>query len=174
MAPPASLTPALGVFGTGLSQHARLLTLASAQDRALPESLMAEHFSAREGVNELYAFEVHALSTSTDLELDQFIGEELTVTLLQPDGSQRAWHGLCTEAAWLGADGGVARYRLLLEPALALLRLRRDSYIYQDKNAQDIITELLEDYPQVRFSFDVTQELSPRPICTQYLSLIHI
>lgn len=168
MAPPASLTSALGMFGTGLSQHARLLTLASAQERALPESLMAEHFRAREGVNELYAFEVHALSTSTDLELDQFIGEELTLTLLQPDGSQRAWHGLCTEAAWLGADGGVARYRLLLEPALALLRLRRDSYIYQDKNAQDIITELLEDYPQVRFAFDVTQELAPRPICTQY------
>lgn len=76
MAAAASLTPALGQFGTGLSQHARLITLASAQQRALPESLMAEHLSAREGVNELYAFEVHTLSTSTDLELDQFIGED--------------------------------------------------------------------------------------------------
>lgn len=169
MAPPASApSSALGVFGTGLSQHARLVTLASAQDGTLPESLMAEHFSAREAVNELYAFDVHALSTSTDLDLEQFLGEELTVTLLQPDGSRRAWHGLCTEAAWLGADGGVARYRLRLEPALALLRLRRDSYIYQDKNAQDIVTELLADYPQVRFAFDVTQALAPRPICTQY------
>ena len=168
MAAAASLSSALGQFGTGLSQHARLITLASAQQRALPESLMAEHFSAREGVNELYAFEVHALSTSTDLELDQFIGEELTVKLLQPDGSERAWHGICTEAAWLGADGGVARYRLLLEPALALLRLRRDSYIYQDKNAQDIVAELLADYPQVRFKFDLTQELATRAICTQY------
>jgi type VI secretion system secreted protein VgrG len=165
----ASLIPsALGLFGTGLSQHARLLTLASAQDSSLPEALVAERFSGREGVNELYAFEVDALSTSTTLELDQFIGEELTVTLLQADGSRRAWHGICTEAAWLGADGGTARYRLLLEPALALLRLRRDSYIFQDKNAQDIITELLADYPQLRFEFDVTQTLAPRAICTQY------
>jgi len=124
----ASLIPsALGLFGTGLSQFARLITLASAQDAALPESLMAERFSGREGVNELYAFEVDALSTSTDLDLNQFIGEELTVTLLQADGTRRAWHGICTEAAWLGADGGTARYRLLLEPALALLRLRRDN-----------------------------------------------
>ncbi|CAN7409981.1 type VI secretion system Vgr family protein [Pseudoduganella sp. LjRoot289] len=168
MSAAASITSALGRFGTGLSQHARLITLASAQQRALPESLMAEHFSAREAVNELYAFEVHALSTSTDLELDQFLAAELTVSLLQPDGSQRAWHGICTEAAWLGADGGVARYRLLLEPALTALRLRRDSYIYQDKNAQDIVTELLADYPHVRFEFDLTQELAPRPICTQY------
>jgi type VI secretion system secreted protein VgrG len=31
-----------------------------------------------------------------------------------------------------------------------------------------IITELLADYPQVRFEFDVTQELALRPVCTQY------
>jgi type VI secretion system secreted protein VgrG len=165
----AALIPsALGLFGTGLSQHARLLTLASAQDSSLPEALVAERFAGREGVNELYAFEVDALSTSTNLDLNQFIGEELTVTLLQADGSRRAWHGICTEAAWLGADGGTARYRLRLEPALALLRLRRDSYIFQDKNAQDIVTELLADYPQLRFEFDVTQTLAPRAICTQY------
>ncbi|MYN18394.1 type VI secretion system tip protein VgrG [Rugamonas sp. FT107W] len=165
---PSQITSALGLFGTGLSQHARLITLASAQASHLPESLMAERFSGREGVNELYAFEVDALSPSTDLDLTIFIGEELTVTLLQPDGGRRAWHGICTEAAWLGADGGVARYRLILEPALAMLRLRRDSYIFQDKNAQDIVTELLGDYPQLRFEFDVTQTLEPRAICTQY------
>ncbi|MEH6435935.1 type VI secretion system Vgr family protein [Massilia sp. DD77] len=164
----AALGSALGVFGTGLSQHARLLTLASAQDGALPQALMAERFRGREGVNESYLFEVDALSTSTDLELDQFIGEELTLTLLQPDGARRAWHGLCTAAEWLGADGGVARYRLRLEPALALLRLRRDSYIFQDKHVRDIVTELFADYPQLRFEFDLQQELAERPICTQY------
>jgi len=164
----AAAGQALGRFGTKLSQHARLVTLASSQDGALPEALMAERVRGREAVNELYAFEVDALSTSTDLELDAFIGEELTVTLLQPDDSRRAWHGLCTSAEWLGADGGVARYRLLLEPALALLRLRRDSYIFQDQNVQDIVTELFADYPQLRFEFDVSQELAVRPICTQY------
>ncbi len=75
---------ALGLFGTGLSQHSRLVALASAEDRALPESLMAEKFSGREAVNELFAFDVDALSVSTDLDVDLFIGEELTVALLQP------------------------------------------------------------------------------------------
>jgi type VI secretion system secreted protein VgrG len=159
---------ALGLLGTGLSQHARLFTLASAQNRALPESLMAERFVGREGVNELFAFDVDALSVSTNLDLTMFIGEELTIALQQADGSRRAWHGLCTQAAWLGADGGVARYRLRLEPSLSLLSQRRDSYIFQDKNAQEIITELLADYPQVRFGFDVTQALPQRAICTQY------
>jgi type VI secretion system secreted protein VgrG len=160
--------PTLGLFGTGLSQHARLITLSSSQDSDLPEALAAEQFTGHEAVNELFCFDVDALSTSTDLDIDDFLGEELTVTLLQPDGSRRAWHGLCLEAAWLGADGGVARYRLRLEPALALLARRRDSYIFQDQDARDIVTELLADYPQVRFDFDITQELPKRAICTQY------
>ena len=115
---------------------------------------MAERFAGREAVNELFCFEVDALSVSTDLELDQFLGEEITLKLLLADGSRRAWHGICTDAAWVGADGGVARYRLRLEPALHLLRERRDSYIFQDKNVREIATELLADYPQVRFEFD--------------------
>jgi type VI secretion system secreted protein VgrG len=158
----------LAQFGTGLSQRARLITLASAQARNLPQSLMAERFTGREAVNDLFAFELDALSVSTDLPLDDFIGEELTIALLQPDGSRRAWHGLCTAASWLGADGGVARYRLRLEPALALLRLRRDSYIFQDRTVQEIVTELLADYPQVRYTFDVSQIMARRAICTQY------
>lgn len=159
---------ALGAFGTGLGQHARLITLAGKQARGLPESLAVEQFTGYEAVNDLFTFAVDALSTSTDLDLSAFIGEELTIGLLQPDGSRRAWHGICTEAAWCGADGGVARYRLRLEPALSLLKLRRDCYIFQDKDARAIVTELLADYPQVRFGFDVSQELATRAVCTQY------
>jgi len=102
------------LFGVKLSQHARLITLATSQDSALPQALVAERFTGREGVNELFDFEIDALSTSTDLDLAAFIGEEITLGLLQPDGSRRAWHGLCVDAQWLGADGGLARYRLHL------------------------------------------------------------
>jgi type VI secretion system secreted protein VgrG len=164
----APLISALGFFGTGLSQNARLITLATAQDSTLPESLMAERFTGREAVNELFCFDADALSVSTDLELDQFLGEEITIKLLLADGSRRAWHGICTDAGWVGADGGVARYRLRLEPALHLLRERSDNYIFQDKNAQEIAIELLADYPQVRLECDIGQPLAPRPICTQY------
>jgi len=97
-----------GLFGTGLSQHARLITLASAQDSTLPEALLPERFTGREAVNELFRFEIHALSTSSDLELTAFIGEEITLKLLQADGVRRAWHGICTDAAWRCADGCMA------------------------------------------------------------------
>jgi type VI secretion system secreted protein VgrG len=157
-----------GLFGAGLSQNARLITLATAQGSALPESLLAEQFRGREAVNELFRFDIDALSVSTDLDLDLFLGEEITVKLLLADGSRRAWHGVCTEAAWTGADGGVARYRLRLAPALHLLRARRDSYIFQDRTVEQIVTELLADYPGVRVEFDLTQPLAARPLRVQY------
>ena len=50
---------ALGLFGTGLSQHARLITLSTAQESALPETLAAESFNGIEAVNELFRFVLH-------------------------------------------------------------------------------------------------------------------
>ncbi|MEO7496726.1 MAG: type VI secretion system Vgr family protein [Massilia sp.] len=167
MAAPREVAAALGIFGTGLSQNARLITLATAQDAGLPESLVAERFTGSEGVNELFCFDIDALSTSADLDLDLFIGEEITVNLLLADGGKRAWHGICTKAAWTGADGGVARYRLRLEPALALLRARRDSYMFQDKTVQDIAAELLADYPQLRVEFNITEALTQHAVWSQ-------
>lgn len=158
--------PALS--GGGPSQYARLLTLAGVEGSGVPESLAVEAIRGHEAINALFCFDVDALSTSADLDLAPFLGEELTIGLLQPDGSRRAWHGLCTQACWLGADGGLARYRLRLEPALSLLALRRDSYIFQNQDARGIVTELLVDYPQVLFDFDITQALAARPLCTQY------
>jgi len=133
-----------GRYGKGLSQTSRLITVITPQKRDLPEALVAEQVIGREAINELFRFDIDALSVSTDLDLSTFIGEDLTLTLSQPDGRRRAWHGICTEACWLGADGGVARYRLRLEPALALLAPRPDSFIFQGKNAPDIAIERSE------------------------------
>ncbi|BEV15428.1 type VI secretion system tip protein VgrG [Herbaspirillum sp. DW155] len=168
---PASNLPAAflsALSGPGLSQHARLITLSSVQAADLPESLVVERFHGKESVNDNFLFDIDALSVSTDLDLKQFIGTELTLRLLQADGSRRAWHGYCTQASWLGADGGLARYRLRLESFLAFLDRRRDSFLFQDMSITDIASAVLKEYPQANFSLDVTQTLARRDICTQY------
>jgi type VI secretion system secreted protein VgrG len=88
--------------------------------------------------------------------------------VLLPDDGHRTWHGYCTSAAWLGADGGVARCRLTLSPFLAFLDLRRDAFIFRDKDALGIVSELLADYTVANVRMDVTQPLQQRAICTQY------
>lgn len=169
-----TLVPAdlLALFGPGLSQQSRLITLETAQGSGLPDSLVADRFWGTEGVNELFHFEVDCLSVNTALDLATFIGEEITLRVLLPEpvngATHRSWHGYCTQAAWLGADGGLARYRLTLTPFLSFLALRTDAYIFQNKDALAVVAELMADYPQANVRMDVTQALPVRPICTQY------
>jgi type VI secretion system secreted protein VgrG len=148
-----------------MTQHARLVTLACP---GVAAPFVVEQFTGREAINALFVFSVDVLATSADVDIDTMIGQAMTLSLLQPDGARRVWHGLCTHAGACGADGGLARYRLRLEPALAQLRLRRDSHLFQDQDAQAIVAELLRDYPQVRCTFDITGQLAQRGICTQY------
>ena len=68
----------------------------------------------------------------------------------------------------LGADGGLARYRLIMEPFLAFLAQRRDCYLFQNKTVVDIVGQILADYPEAHWSNQITQPLRTYSIATQY------
>ena len=148
-----------------LSQNKRLLAI----ETALPSAtLVVERLRGTEAVNALGAFEIDCLSPSAHLDLTALISEEVTLRLTQGDGSPRTWHGYVMQAAALGADGGLARYRLTLEPWLALLGHRRDSFVFQDASALEVIEQVLKDYPQAHWRVEVTESLRQRSLCTQY------
>ena len=108
----ASLTSRLQAALT-LGQATRLLQI----ETALPSaSLVVERCRITEAVHAtepLWA-EVDCVSTHALLELKALNGEQVTLRLMRADGSWRAWHGYVVKAAQLGADGGLARYRLTL------------------------------------------------------------
>ncbi|MFT4247307.1 MAG: type VI secretion system Vgr family protein, partial [Pseudomonas sp.] len=145
------------------SQHARLIRL-----QAPVAGLVVEHVQGREAVCAPFRFEIDCLSTRSDIDLDALLEQPLTLQVLRDDGGLRPWHGLCTEAAFLGGDGGLTRLRLTLEPWTALLALRRNAVIFQDLDARAVCERIFAQYPQARFRFDVQQVLPARPITTQY------
>lgn len=148
-----------------LSQHARLLELKT----ALPDAvLIVERFSGREAVSETFRFEIDCISTNAHLDLNALIGEEITLRLLQADGSRRSWHGYVTQAMQLGADGGLARYRLVMESWLAFLGHRRDNYLFQDQTVVDVLGRVFADYPQANWSNLITQKLRHYSLLIQY------
>lgn len=152
-------------FAALFSQHARLLEITT----ALPEAaLLVERFSGREAVNELFRFEIDCISTSAALDPQALTGEEITLRLLQADGSKRVWHGYVTEALQLGADGGLARYRLIMEPWLAFLCLRRDNHVFQDKTVIGILEQVFSDYTQANWAQGVSQRLRHYSLSMQY------
>ncbi|MCO5979125.1 contractile injection system protein, VgrG/Pvc8 family, partial [Ideonella oryzae] len=134
---------ALSAF-TWLEETERLITLRT----ALPAlNLVATRLVMREAEGQGFELILDAVSTSAYLPLKTLIGEQMTVGLRQADGIYTPWHGYVTEAAQLGSDGGLARYRLVMAPWVAALQLRRDSFVFQDKTVQQILDDLFADYP---------------------------
>ena len=152
----------LGV--AALSQNARLLQAQT----PLGDALTVERLHLREGVSELFALTLDCLASSAELDVEPLLGKEISVSLLLADGGWRRWHAVVEGVDALGADGGLARYRLHAAPWLATLRLRRDSFVFQDKSVTDILTEVFADYPLASFAFEITEPSAPRPVRTQY------
>lgn len=152
-------------FAALLDQRGRLLQM----ETALPKlALVPERLVLREAVGEPFELVVDCVSTSAVLELKSLVGEQMTVLLLHADGVYRPWHGYVVRAAQLGTDGGLARYRLTMAPWLAFLGLRRDSFVYRDKTAREIVEDVFKDYSQANARFEVEQPMRTRSLCCQY------
>lgn len=152
-------------FPALIEQTGRLLQV----DTALPElALIPERLAMREALSTPFELTLDCIATSAYFELTALIGEQITVRLLQPDGSYRPWHGYVQSAGNLGADGGLATYRLVMLPWLSFLRERDDSFVYQDKTALQIIEEIFKDYAQANYRIEVTETLRVRSLCNQY------
>jgi len=147
-----------------LSQNARMLQVRTPLDAALA----VERMNLREGVSELFALTLDCLASSAELDVQALLGREISVSLLLADGNRRQWHAVVEGVDALGADGGLARYRLHAAPWLAALGLRRDSFLFQDKSVTDILSDIFADYPQAAYSFDIAEPPAPRALRTQY------
>ncbi len=149
------------------TQHTRLLKIQT----TLPEaSLLVERCQIREAVHAtepLWA-EVDCLSTSAFLSIKALMGEPASLQLQCSDGRWRTWHGHVVQAAQLGSDGGLARYRLTLAAWTHWLQHRLDTRIFQDRHAQDIVSEVCQAWPQAHFRFELSQPGPVRAITTQY------
>lgn len=118
---------------------------------------------------------VQAWSADAHLELRALIGTPVSVELCRADGSWRVWQAQVTEAGFEGADGGLAAYRLVLQPWLGLLAHRRDSRVFQDLSVAEVLDQVLAGWqgrggtePQWRWHLDPGVPLPRRNLCIQY------
>jgi len=166
---------AASLLGAGYTQADRLLDLSTplGQDKLLAERLQGAEQLSDGG----FALQVDALSDDAYIPLKSLIGQPVQVTLQTALGrdEHRVWCGLVSEARFDGANGGFARYRLRIEPWLALLRQRRDSYAFQDLSVIDIIDSVFGDYngqgavaPQWRWEVKDRDAYAKRSLTIQY------
>ncbi|PHV50490.1 type VI secretion system tip protein VgrG [Janthinobacterium sp. BJB301] len=136
--------------------------------------LLVEAFAADEGLQEVGARDIIALSTSAHVALASLLGQPASLHISLADGTRTQFSGYISEAAMLGSNGGLARYRLRITPWLFLLTQVRNSRVWQDRSVTDIVDEVLQAYAPYalwRWSDEVAsfmQDVGERSYCCQY------
>lgn len=129
----------LASFDVSLSQHQRLITLVLDGVELIPHRLVGE-----ERVSRPFRYRLDAISQSGDIELKSLMAKPATLSIRQADGQYRQLSALVESAALLGEDGGVYYYQLSLVPWLTMLTLGRDSRIFQDLSAIEVIERVFQ------------------------------
>jgi type VI secretion system secreted protein VgrG len=124
-----------------------------------------------------FRIQLTALAVDADLPLDELVGQPVLLEMETANAGTtlRPWHGHVTQASLLGSDGGLARYELVIEPWLAFLRWRTDSFVFQDMTVPEIVEAVFarlngQGRLGVAFRWDLADaSVYPRrSLCTQY------
>ena len=187
----ASVLAALGAQGP--NQHTRLLRLHTPLGA---DVLLAERATVTEtlspgpaglpagavphgalGLQTGFGIDLLAVSTRTDLQATDLLGQTVLLELLTAHSTTalRPFHSHVTRFELLGADGGLARYRLHIEPWTAFLAQRTDAWVFQDMSVLDITEAVFADYqsqgrlmPQWRIDVADREAFAKRSLCTQF------
>ena len=125
-----------------------------------PAELVVERWQGTEALSGGFEWWVDVLSTDAHLPLEPMIGKRATLWTRTADGDRLPRTGLVREAACLGGDGGLARYRLRLVPWTWLLEQGRHSRVFQDATVLEILETVLAGYAPLA-SWRVGDEVGP-------------
>ncbi|MFD0739827.1 type VI secretion system tip protein TssI/VgrG [Lysobacter koreensis] len=192
------LATLLTALAAGPKQHDRLLRLHTPLGA---DVLVAETLDGVESLSPSprglagFALQLTALSIDAHLDLAELLGQQVLLELrtagsplgglaadsideLRPEGSTpgvRPFHGHVSAFERVGSNGGLARYRLRVEPWLAFARQRIDSYVFQDMSVVEIVESVFADYaeqgklvPAWRWELADPAAYRTRSVTTQY------
>jgi type VI secretion system secreted protein VgrG len=108
--------------------------------------LQVEAFVLQEALSQPWRLELVLLHERADLNLDAMLGQPLTLVTVLADGSEHRRSGQVLQAAAEDSDGGLARYRLIVQPWLGFLTQTLRSRVWQEQGFTAIIDSVLADY----------------------------
>lgn len=136
---------------------------------SLPAATEDLWFSALEGEDGLgrpFRYELLLASKSLDLGAADILGTPVLVTVRGE--VPRHFHGIATAFGLDEIRDDHAHYRLTMEPSMALLGLRRDNRIFQDRSVPEILEAVLGEIPGLDWDFRLQASYPPRDYCVQY------
>jgi type VI secretion system secreted protein VgrG len=136
----------------------------------LPSDLVATRLEVVEALSTPTRAVLHALSEA-DVDVEAAVLEKAKIAVVVAGQTVRQFHLVVTSARFDGVHRGrYQRYVFELEHELHLLTFRADVRMFQEKNAQEIVAEVLDaaQIPAADLTFSLQRTPSKRTYTVQY------
>jgi type VI secretion system secreted protein VgrG len=131
--------------------------------------LLFRSMRASESLGRLSSFELDLLSEDHEIELEDILGQNLTVRLDMPqNGERRYFNGFASQFCYAGTFGSFACYRATLRPWLWFLTRTADSRIFQEMTVPDIIKQVFDDQGFTDLDDKLSGSYRTWTYCVQY------
>jgi type VI secretion system secreted protein VgrG len=136
------------------------------------DALLINKFSATEALSELFKFEAELLIEKENEplkteDIEQLLGQPVTVTITQRDETTRFFNGIVNRFAQGGQDDWFYYYHAEVVPWLWLLTQTFQSRIFQQLSVPDILKEVFS-YYEIEIDWQLAGTYHQRNYCVQY------
>jgi type VI secretion system VgrG family protein len=128
--------------------------------------LAVEAWSLKEALSTPWELQVSALSPRADLDIHAMLGRRLDLHTRLADGREHSRGGLVFNVRAGEADGGLARYRLVVKPWPALMASSLRSRVWQHRRLIEIVESVFDAYAVYaawRWADDIAAHLDAAP-----------
>ncbi|HEX9375324.1 MAG TPA: type VI secretion system tip protein TssI/VgrG [Actinomycetota bacterium] len=132
-----------------------------------PGALLATGLNATEPISGLFLCHLDLVTEHDSIPFEGVVGQPVTVRLELPGGKARFFNGICSRFSEGRRGGTFTSYRAEVVPWLWFLTKKRNSRIFQQKSATDIV-RLLFAGPNQPFSVRLEGSYPKREFCVQY------
>ena len=131
-----------------------------------PDDFLVESFSGHEKMSEPYVYDLRLYSQTYTWDPTNILGKELTLTIAT-GGEQRFLSGIIRRFVQEGAEEPFAVYTAEIVPWTWRMSLRKNSRIFQEQTAKDIVEAVLTEH-STDFRFSLRGSPPQRTYCVQY------
>ncbi|QIO10365.1 type VI secretion system Vgr family protein [Acinetobacter lanii] len=135
---------------------------------ALNSQIFLQRIDVEHILNQGLKAELICLSTDATLSLKQFIGAQAAIDQVTDQGTLFRTTGIITQAAQGQSDGSLTLYKLTLEDPTALWHKRRNSRVFMNKSAVDVIQTIFSEWQSKSPLFAASLSLDMGGLSQQY------
>jgi type VI secretion system secreted protein VgrG len=130
--------------------------------------LLLRDLVGTESISHLFHFHLEMLSTDSSIDYKKIVGQKISVTIQLPKNKKRYISGYVSQFSQSHSADHFSHYEAEVVPWLWFLSRTADCRIFQDKNVQDIVTQIFQDLGFQDFKFSLQSSYQPLVYCVQY------